>query len=290
MHIADSSTPPLHPNLRALCEVTGGADIKIQPSISSFSKLLARLAPPRPNPYSIPDPLRLPSMPEQSQIKNDTQQNKTYFTNGGPVVGFQAFEGGGSLHRAMLLFAGSCEQTRWIFIPTTDAATEVQAYVQSPVWSFPESFYPSKKLDTLPPRPSQPLLHYSRNYQAVGSPSFDPVYVMKAIHHLDQLQSSIHKQLIEFGESPPPIVNRMMQRDVYICEWLGGTEQNTADKQVGPNQSGAPRTMPGREHFPVCVRGAGRPTVSGEGGDNVLNVSMSCLVGIRLFLEACSHF
>ncbi|KAL3782882.1 hypothetical protein HJC23_006934 [Cyclotella cryptica] len=281
LHIADNSAPPLHQNLRALCEVTGGADIKIQPSISSFTKLLLRLSPPRPNPCSLPDPLRLPSMPEQSsQGKSDTPQNSTYFINGGPIVCFQAFEGGPgqnvpSLHRAMLLFAGSCEQTRWIFKQATPSSstTEMQSFVQSPVWFFPESFYPSKKLDTLPPRPSQPLLHYSRNYQAVGSPLFDPMYVMKALHHLDQLHVSIRQQLVEFGENPSPIVNRMLQRDVYICEWLGGIEA-VAESRSGSNHSGAPRTTPGREHFPVGVRGAGRPTVSGDGGENILNIGI----------------
>lgn len=281
MHIASNSAPPLHSSLRALCEVTGGAVIKIQQHASSFHKLLTRLSPPRPKPGSIPDPLRLPSMPESTQKGSDADQsNTTHFINGGPIVGVQAFErdlasNEPSLHRAMLLFAGSCEQTRWILNPTisSENATEIHSFVQSPIWSFPESFYPSKKLDTLPPRPSQPLIHYSRNYQAVGSSFFDPMYVMKALHHLDQLHVSIHDQLIEFGEKPAPIANRMLQRDVFICEFLGGTE-NASNNRPGVNLSGAPRTTQGKEHLPVGVIGAGRPTIMGEAGENVLNIGI----------------
>lgn len=262
-----------------LCEVTGGAVIRIQQSASSFSKLLARLSPPQPKPQSIPDPLRLPSMPEPTQASGDAQQTMAHFVNGGPIVGFQAFERDissnmPSLHRAMLLFAGSCEHTRWILNPTmsTENAAEVQPYIQSPLWSIPESFYPSKKLDSLPPRPSQPLIHYSRNYQAVGSSFFDPYFVMKALHHLDQLHVTIRQQLVDFGENPPPMANRMLQRDVYICDWLGGND-NATDRS-GPNQSGAPRTVQGREHFPVGVVGAGRPNLSGEAGENLLTIGI----------------
>ena len=58
LHTADVSTPPLHKSLRALCEVTGGAYIRINPT-DSLSNILSRLSPPRPIPYSIPDPLRI---------------------------------------------------------------------------------------------------------------------------------------------------------------------------------------------------------------------------------------
>lgn len=273
LHIASSSAPPLHNSLQLLCEVTGGAVLKVQQSAASFSKLLSILSPPQPKPHSIPDPLRLPQMPEPIQVSTDTQPQKI-FTNGGPIVGFQAFEREvgapvPSLHRSMLLFSGMCEQTRWIFNATKNNSSDTQPNIQSPLWFVPESFYPSKKLDTLPPRPSQPLLHYSRNYQAVGSSFFDPIYVIKALHHLDRLQVKIRQQLVDFGENPPSIANRMLQRDVYICEWLGGTK-NSLDS----NQSGAPRTMQGREHFPVGVVGAGRPTISGEAGEDVLNIGI----------------
>lgn len=261
-----------------MCEVTGGAVITIQQNMASLSKLLARLSPPQPKPCSLPDPLRINSVSEQSIHTNqEVQQNTTHFVNGGPVVVCQAFERDigpnmPSLHRAMLLFAGSCEQTRWLRKSTISSENvEMQPIVQTPVWPFPEAFYPSRKLDALPPRPSQPLIHYSRNHQAVGSPFFDPMFVMKALNRLDQLHASIRQQLIDFGENSSPMINRMLQRDVYICEWLGGPETSP---EHGSNITGAPRSTGNREHFPVGVVGAGRPTISGETGENILNIGV----------------
>ena len=204
------------------------------------------------------------------------------FVNGGPVCCFQSMEGGSggepSLHRAMIMFAGSCEQSRWIVSASNAQQSALSPIVQTPIWCIPEPFFPSKKLDALPPRPSQPLLHYSRTYHAVGSPVFDPMFVMKALHHLDQLHVSIRQLLIDAGDNPPPITNRMLQRDVYICDWLGGQESSSTSgispPGVSSNATGAPRTQSGREHFPLCVRGAGRPTISGEGGDNILNIGI----------------
>ena len=246
--------------------------------MSSFSNLLARLSPPQPKPCSLPDPLRVSSVSEESIHSNLEVQNTACFVNGGPIVVCQAFERDigpnnmPSLHRAMLLFAGSCEQTRWLLKSTISPENmEMQSIIQTPVWPFPESFYPSRKLDTLPPRPSQPLIHYSRNYQAVGSPFFDPMFVMKALHRLDQLHASIRQQLVDLGENPPPIINRMLQRDVYICEWLGGSDNA---QHHGSNKTGAPRSTKGREHFPVGVVGAGRPTISSETGENILNIGI----------------
>jgi hypothetical protein len=281
LHTADVTTPPLHKSLRALCEVTGGAYIRINPT-DSISNILLRIAPPRPTPYSIPDPLRL-SAPTPVQFDSTTELNSTTsFINGGPVCSFQCMESGPqqqpAIHRAMIMFAGSCEQPRWILNPTASAASSLpqqSKFIPSPIWSIPESHFPSKKLDTLPPRPSQPLLHYSRNYQAVGSPAFDPYYVMKALHHLDYLYVSIRQLLVDSGDNnPPPISNRMLQRDVYICDWLGGEEIGKRGGLDASNVTGAPRTEAGREHFPVSVRGAGQPNVSGEGADNVLNIGI----------------
>jgi len=282
LHIADASTPPLHKSLRALCEVTGGAYMRINPTVSSLSKILFRISPPRPKPHSIPDPLWLPSMstPAQSDDTPDGQATSHMFVNGGPICSFQCLEGGEqgmpSLHRAMLLFAGACEQPRWILNSETLSPTQTQAkFAQSPIWCMPEIHFPSKKLDTLPPRQSQPLLHYSRNYQAVGSPVFDPYFVMKALHHLEKLQVAIRQVLVDAGDNPPPILTRMIQRDVYICEWLGEHETATRSSPNDPsNATGAPRTIAGREHFPICVRGAGRPALSGEGEDNILNIGI----------------
>ncbi|KAL7543458.1 hypothetical protein ACHAXR_012739 [Thalassiosira sp. AJA248-18] len=283
LHIADATTPPLHKSLRALCEVTGGAYMRISTSVPSLSKILSRIAPPRPRQHSIVDPLRLPSMPNPAQSDDTTngQVNapSNVFVNGGPVCSFQCLEGSSgmpSLHRAMLLFAGACEQQRWILSSEALSPNQSQTkFVQSPIWCIPESHFPSKKIDSLPPRPSQPLLHYSRNYQAVGGLGlFDPYFVMKALHHLDHLQVSIRQLLVDSGDNPPPIVNRMLQRDVYICDWLGGHESSSRSSSNEPsNATGAPRTMAGREHFPICIRGAGRPALS-EGGDNILNIGI----------------
>lgn len=274
LHTADVSTPPLHKSLRALCEVTGGAYIRINPT-DSLSNILSRISPPRPIPYSIPDPLRI-SPPTPVQFDNAAGRSSS-FVNGGPVCSFQCMEGAPqqqpSIHRAMIMFAGSCEQPRWIFNPTASSSPQ-STFIPTPIWSIPESHFPSKKLDTLPPRPSQPLLHYSRNYQAVASTVFDPYYVMKALHHLDHLYVTIRQFLVDAGDNPPPLANRMLQRDVYICDWLGGQESAKRGPGNSSNATGAPRTEAGREHFPVCVRGAGRPTLSGEGGDNILNVGI----------------
>ena len=252
--------------------------MRIDPSRSSLQNILKRISPPKPKQHTIPDPLRLPSMPTPAQLDETQffQPNTTnLFVNGGPICSFQCLEGGGqgmaSLHRAMLLFAGSCEQQRWI-LSSSDAPPSTQP--QLPIWPVPESHFPSKKLDTLPPRSSQPLLHYSRNFQAVGSQVFDPYFVMKALHHLDKLHVTIRQLLVSAGDNPPPIVNRMLQRDVYVCEWLGGHESVAKSAANEPtNSSGAPRTMAGREHFPVCCRGSGRPALS-EGEDNILNIGI----------------
>lgn len=276
LHTADVSTPPLHKSLRALCEVTGGAYIRINPT-DSLSNILSRLSPPRPIPYSIPDPLRIsPPTPVQFDIASE-RNTTTSFLNGGPVCSFQCMEGAPqqqpSIHRAMIMHAGSCEQPRWIFNPTASSSPQSK-FIPTPIWIIPESHFPSKKLDTLPPRPSQPLLHYSRNYQAVASPVFDPYYVMKALHHLDHLYVTIRQLLVDAGDNPPPLANRMLQRDVYICDWLGGQESAKRGPDNSSNATGVPRTDAGREHFPVCVRGAGRPALSGEGGDNILNIGI----------------
>ena len=274
LHTADVSTPPLHKSLRALCEVTGGAYIRINPT-DSLSNILMRISPPRPNSYSIPDPLR---MSPPTPINVDWERNvTTSFINGGPVCSFQCMESApnqqASIHRAMIMFAGSCEQPRWILNHTLSNAPTSKC-IPNPIWSIPESHFPSKKLDTLPPRPSQPLLHYSRNYQSVMSSTFDPYYVMKALHHLDHLYVSIQQLLLDAGDNPPPLSNRMLQRDVYICDWLGEQESTKSSPNNVLNVTGAPRTEAGREHFPVCVKGAGRPTLSGDGGDNVLNIGI----------------
>ena len=97
---------------------------------------------------------------------------------------------------------------------------------------------------------------------------------MKALHHLDKVHVSIRHLLLDAGDNPPSIINRMLHRDVYICDWLGGDETEPKNSSNEHSNSCAPRTAGGREHFPVCVRGAGRPTITGEGGDAILNIGI----------------
>ncbi len=283
LHIGDVSAPPLHNSLKALCEVTGGCHFRINSTMQTLPKILSRMFPIRPKVHAIADPLRLPSMSTPAQLDETLKQTNasSVFVNGGPVCSFQCMEGGHkmfmpSLHRAMILFAGKCEQPRWILHAETMQSIQHQTNViQNPIWCIPESHFPSKKLDTLPPRPSQPLFFYSRNYQAVGSLLFDPFFVMKALHHLEKVQVTIRHMLLNAGENPPPMINRMLQRDVYICDWLGCDETEPKNSSIEQsNRSYAPRTLEGREHFPVCVRGAGRPTISGEAGGAILNIGI----------------
>ena len=277
LHVGDASTPPLHKSLKALCEVTGGSYVQINPSVSSISMIFNQIFPPKPRPSTMADPLRLPSMSTpQAQLDEAPIQTvaSSVFVNGGPVCSFQCMEGGRlkkpTIHRAMLLFAGVCEHPRWILRAESSPSTQLHAKsVQSPIWCIPESHFPSKKLDVLPPRPSQPILSYSRNYQAADSLVFDPYFVIKALHHLEKMQLSIHQLILDAGENPPPLINRMLQRDVYICEWLGGTLKKCSNEAF--DQLHAPKTVGGREHFPVCVRGAGRLT---PGGDAILNIGI----------------
>jgi len=277
VHITEPASPALHKSLRALCEVTGGAYMRTSSATSISAKLLSLISPAQPRRHSIPDPLRLPTMELSTQTERMDDSPGRLYVNGGPVCSFQCLEGTAqnapSLHRAMLLFAGSSEDTRWIM---ANAVTPIQlnSCPQVPMWSIPESFFPSKKMDTLPPRPSQPLLHYSRNFAQVGALTFDPYFVMKALHHYEKIQVNIHQLLIDAcAESVSPIGNRMLQRDVYVCDWIVGSQDLGRNAQHS-NKSGAPRTVPGREHFPVCVRGGGRPSLSGEAADNSLNIGI----------------
>lgn len=234
--------------------------MRINSSASSLSQILTAIAPPRPRRHSIADPLRLPSLPtptpHDDALDVHAHEPASVFVNGGPVCSFQCLEEGGgpgapALHRAMILFAGLCEQPRWLLNAETPPPARP---CQCPLWCIPESHFPSKKIDALPPRPSQPLLHYSWSFLAVGSPVFDPYAVMKALHRLDQVQKANWQMLVNAGDNPPPIVNRMLQRDVYICEWL----EHEASSRSGPNgpsnSSGAPRTIGGREREYLSIK------------------------------------
>jgi integrator complex subunit 6 len=245
-----SSTQFLHPSIRALCEVTGGCHAMLR-SASALSQLTDQLikmiAPPRPAQLPIADPLRLPTT--TPAVPAPTAQNLNLppgtFVQGAPVCCFQALEAGpngeaSALHRAMIFY-----------VPHQSP----QVGVQLPTWCLPESFFPSKNLDTLPPRLAQPLLTFSRNFFLVGSSTFDPMMVMKALNHLDQLMTLNRK-------SQPQHQLKLLQRDVYICEWL--------------SQDGRPASPPSprgrQEHYPVAVRGAGRSLT--EVDEPILNIGI----------------
>ena len=129
---------------------------------------------------------------------------------------------------------------------------------QPPVWCIPESFFPSKKLDTLPPRTPQPCLLFSRYPARLGSKCFEPSSLMKALTRLDQLVLMNLKLTVPSG-SFGNHQSRFLKRDVYVCEWIGAFDNSANPHNV--------------EYFPVLVAGAGRPTLS-EGEGNYLSIGI----------------
>ena len=255
-----SSTQFLHSHLRALCELTGGSHMMLRSSASLSQvtdTLLKLIAPPRPRDLPLSDALRL-----QAQHTPTVGTNGT-FVNGGPVCCFQALErdldsSQPVKHRAMLLY-----------VPHQQAQTAVQKdydpqeSFQPPIWCIPESHFPSKKLDALPPRAAQPTLLFSRYPERLGSKSFDAATVMKLLHRLDHLvlanrknQSSAQNAAQGFSQV------KLLQRDVYICEWVS----LDGKPPKGP-------TPHGTEYFPVIVVGAGRPALS-EGEVSHFNIGI----------------
>ena len=251
------------------------------------------IAPLRPTVLTVPYPLRLPNLPPAPPPPTSTYPMST-FVNGGPVCSFQQMERGphgeiGPLHRAMLLPMPWQRPDPSSFISTTNTSTSNVSVrvVQStpPLWCIPEHYFPSKKLETLPPRPAQPLLNFTRAYQFPGINTFDPMVVMKALHRVDQLailnkqmQGAIkqknsplqqqqlqqqQQQQLQQQPSPPPVIAHLLQRDVYVCKWLGGKD----------GKSHAPPSQRNVEHFPVLIRGATRPSLS-EADDNFLNIGI----------------
>lgn len=79
--------------------------------------------------------------------------------------------------------------------------------------------------------------------------------VIKMLHRLDQLIIANRKLT---GQPA-----RLLQRDVYICEWL--SSEGGKPIQVSLSQR--------QEYFPVFCPGAGRPTMSDD-GDNYLNIGI----------------
>lgn len=247
------STQYLHPHLRALCEVTGGSHLMLK-SNASLSQvtgfLLNQIAPPRPKDLPIPDPIYNPTH-DPLVGANGT------FVSGGPVCCFQALEPDldsgqpSAKHRAMLLYVPHQPAQ-----PLGNQNNNDPELFQSPTWCIPESFFPSRKLDTLPPRPAQPNLLFSRFPARLGSKCFDAASLMKALSRLDQLlllnrkMQGIHSV-------------KLLNRDVYICEWISPNKKATW----------GPQNPPGMDCFPVMVIGAGRPALS-EGETNYFNIGI----------------
>mmetsp|Transcript_51088 Transcript_51088/g.57090 ORF Transcript_51088/g.57090 Transcript_51088/m.57090 type:complete len:1234 (-) Transcript_51088:907-4608(-) len=268
-----TSTQFLHPHLRALCEVTGGSHMMLRPSLangslSHLSDMLVNLiAPQRPRDLPILDPLSfLPGHQQQQQQNSSIVTNGVHgtFLNGGPVVCFQALEPDmksskpATKYRAVIAYVPMSLCDTLSSTTVTGAPFEDTSIFQPPVWCIPESFFPSKKLDTLPPRPAQPNLLFSRFPSRLGSKCFEPSTVMKTLARLDQLVSMNLKFNGSSGQQ-----SRFLKRDVYICEWIS-VEGKGAE---GPISS---QTM---EYFPVLVSGAGRPTLS-DGEGNFLSIGI----------------
>jgi hypothetical protein len=249
------STQYLHPHLRALCEVTGGSHLMLRSSASLSQVtgfLLNQIAPPRPKDFPIPEPIGSPTHHDPLVGANGT------FVSGGPVCCFQALEPDldsgqpAAKYRAMLLYVP--HQQAW---PSgSQNQGDPNELFQSPTWCIPESYFPSRKLDTLPPRPAQPNLLFSRFPAHLGSKCFDAASLMKALSRLDQLILSNRKV-----QGIQPV--KLLSRDVYICEWI------SPDKKA----TWGPQNPPGMEYFPVLVIGAGRPALN-EGDANYFNIGI----------------
>mmetsp|Transcript_33351 Transcript_33351/g.40357 ORF Transcript_33351/g.40357 Transcript_33351/m.40357 type:complete len:1642 (+) Transcript_33351:379-5304(+) len=283
-----SSSTSLHPSLRALCEVTGGGNYAIRSSTQlsrTLDGLIRQLSPPKPNRgLPFPDPLRLPHLPPPPPIQmplflqHQPQIQQPLFVNGGPVSSFQGLEDR-AVHRAILLPVPVQQPEQ--HPPPTNSNSEIVPQApppqsQQPLWCIPEAHFPSKKLDVLPKRSAQPILTYCRNYHQVGSSGmFDPLAVMRDLAHLDHLMlansaaaassitSSTSGGKAGGSETAATAALRLLHRDVYICEWLA-----SLDGSVSSNAIVGPLSQKGMEHFPICVKGAGRSSLSDGGHEN----------------------
>lgn len=259
-----TSSQYLHPQLRTLCEVTGGAHWVIRGSgnvQSATDALLKRISPHMPKELPLPDPLylRLGNPLGTTPVPPILTNNGTYFVNGGPICCFRSLENDeqGSAPatlRAMLLYVASAA-TSTVQQQQTQQQQEV-TILSPPLFCIPEAFFPSKKLDTLPPRPAQPRLFYSRYPVNLGSKSFDPMQVIQMLHRLDQVIAANQKAS---GRGAV----KLLHRDVYVCEWL----DSEGGKPVSVSISSR------NEYFPVFCPGAGRPSLSDD-GENYLNIGI----------------
>jgi len=233
----NSSLDDLHPSLKALCDVTGGyhGDIRSVSCVDAVvESLLRSLAPALPH-IPFPNPLQAPRQPKADHLIKKITGG--LFVNGGPICIFQSMSSENrSLYRAMLLFVPtSLDNGKNNTIATT---------MSTPMWCIPESFFPSSKYDSLPPRNAQPtLIYFDTNVIDFNASEF-----MKALNRLDEYHANNA---------------RFLHRDVYICEWLSS---NGDDIKV-------PISSSRQEFFPVFVRGAGRSTTI-DGTDNLLSVGI----------------
>jgi hypothetical protein len=258
-----SSTQYLHPQLRSVCEVTGGSHMMLkQSTLSQCSDVLLKLlAPPRPRELPLGDPIEFPIV-SRGLVKG---ANGT-FVNGGPICTFQALEpdtlSGKPVqkYRAMLLYSPQNVGAH-LDVESPDLTIDDSVF-QPPVWCIPETFFPSKKLDTLPPRSAEPTLLFSRYPSRLGSRCFEASAVMKMLHKLDQITLASRK-LYVLNATPSNQQARFLKRDVYICEWIS-VEAKAAR---GPSN---PQDM---EYFPVLVAGAGRPNLS-SGDTSFLSIGI----------------
>ena len=243
-----NSSQYLHTTLRAVCEVTGGFHMMLRSTtgLSHITEsIIKNISPPRPKELPIPDPMRAPGGPNPVALELVPPPGS--FVNGGPICCFQSLEAGpngeiSSIHRAIMLY-----------VPFQQPETKSKGnnVIHPPIWCLPESFFPGKKVDTLPPRLAQPLLTYSSNFGIIGSNTFDPNFVMKCLNRLDFVVQQNRKA------NPMPALPGqqayLLHRDNYICEWVS---------QDG--KAGSPPRTRGMEYFPIVVRGAGRALSEGE--------------------------
>jgi len=255
-----SSSNKLHNSLKAFCEVTGGCHLPLS-SVAEIQLvsdiLLRRIAPHAPNQMCVPNPLRMPSLPPVSASLSESStifncMTDAAYVNGGPICSFQQLEAAVT-HRAMLLYT-----------PYHMDMLKLSPNIHSaPIWCIPESFFPSKKLENLPPRTAQPVLHYARHHSVVGSVTFDPLVILKSLHRLDQLTISTRLLFNTYVTNVKETPVKVLQRDVYICKWLCQDWKRIQK----------PHSQLGQEHFAVCVRGAGRSSLS-DGDESFLNIGI----------------
>ena len=316
-----TSTQYLHPQLRTLCDVTGGAHFTVRLNHqhqhlnfnngiqSSNEAMLRYICPSMPNELPIPDPLYVNINRKNNKaalqqhytpivLSSNNINNPYCFMNGGPICSFQCLEvdepsnkKANTIHRAMLLYIGAAATTITRSMATDPSmvhqgATATITMLSPPLYCLPESYFPNKTLDTLPPRSAQPKLLYSKYPVNLGMKSFAPLqFIQQQLYRLDQLHIAIHnlkysqQQQQQQGDPNmiPPVW--LLHRDVYICDWVNtegdGNNKNSYGKApVNPFITSSKFSNPTNvEYYPVLVPGAGRPSLS-EAGENYLNIGI----------------